>query len=380
MIRMPKRLRTALIILALVLAYVVAFPRPTGTEPLLQRQWISSIDESPAETSLKSGSGHDAARGKIMPFQLGERFGYFSSEGEIVFSDRIRYGLAQSEEYFANYSVVSENIVLQDPGGSLVRSIATTGYPYLLNDRFFVFGPNGSSVSEWTTDGEKLWQREFFSVLTDFDGGNAYSAAALLDGEVQLLDKDGSTTFSHRVDGSRIDVALSVAVAADEDAFAALLGADPQQLLLFERHSEGFFPAFQQELKSDYRRSVLLEFLPDMGILVVEQPYGMLMYDRDESAVSPVDFGGPVRQVDTIPELDLVLSLSAGTPAPAERSSENRNAASGPDVRRLSATFRPNETLISKALPGGDAFVRTEGSRIYFGMKGMLACIELVKG
>ncbi len=384
---MPKRPRTALLVLILVFAYVLIFPGPTGTEPLLQRRWVSSLD---GDASGGEGNGaeeggtqrqeepDESSAARIMPFRLGERFGYFSSDGEILFSEEIRYGLAQSREYFANYSVVSENTVLQSNDGSLVRSIGAPGYPYVAQDRLFIFAPNGSSVSEWTTDGELLWEREFLSVLTDLAAGDTHTAVALLNGEVQLLDEQGETTFSHRAEGPRLEVALSVAAGSDENAFAALVGADPQQLIVFERHSEGFFPALQLELDTDYRRSVLLEFLAGGDVLVLEQPDGMLMYDRSDDEVTHIDLGGPVRALDTISDFDMVVSVSGAGPTDGGISEDD--GAGETESRRLHAMLGADGTLISESLSGQEVFLRTEGSRIYLGTRGMLACIELVDG
>lgn len=300
---MPKPLRTILLPALFTLAYLLVFPRPTGEEPLIERSWAVDIAPGTEAGAVAGGS-------RIMPFHLGSTFGYFSADGEILYADRILYGLAQSGELFSNYSVVSENIVLQDREGRLVRSIAAEGYPQLDAGRLYVFAPDGSTVSQWRTDGAQVWRRNFVSVLTDLDGGPAGTAVGLLNGDLYLLDQSGEEIFSYAAERSRIGVTLAVALGRSPDVFAAVAGIDPQRLVLFERHSEGFFPVFQLDLESDYRRSLLLEFLADGRSLVVEQPGGMLVYDLETEEFSRIDLGGSVEVVDSMAAFDLILTAS----------------------------------------------------------------------
>lgn len=363
---MSKPLRTILLPALITLAYLLVFPRHTGEEPLIERSWAVDIEAGAEAASADGSDGAEAAEPRVMPFRLGPVFGYFYTDGRILSADRVLYGLAQSGELFSNYSVVSENIVLQDRDGGLVRSIPASGYPQLDAGRLYVFAPDGSTVSQWTVDGAEVWRRNFVSVLTDLDGGPAGTAVGLLNGELYLLDAEGEETFSYTAEGSRIGVTLSVAVGRSPDVFAAVSGIDPQRLILFERHSEGFFPVFQLDLESDYRRSVVLEFLPDGRSLVVEQPGGVLVYDRHTEGFSRIDLGGPVEVVDSMSAFDLVLTASR------PRGSSGRV--------RLQATVRESVPLFAQEAETGPVFLRAAGNRFYLGLDGRLACIELLHG
>ncbi len=376
---MPKPLRRILLLVILTLAYVLILPRSTGTEPLLDRRWVLSIDDATADGSAEDGAeaaaaGEDAAEDGageapgIIPFRLGSRFGYFTSDGRLTHSEQIRYGVAQDAERYANYSVISENIVLQNPDGDLVRSIAAHGYPRLERGRLYVFAPGGSAVSEWTVDGRRIWTQDFLSVLTDLASGEVGTAVGLLDGSVYLLGEDGEELFSYETEGSRLAVTLAVALGEDEDVLAAVAGIDPQKLILFERHTEGFFPVFQLELDSDYRRSVLLDFLDGGATLAVEQPGGLVLYDRRTESFGRVDLGGAVEEVQSLPEFDLVVTASRGD-----------GGAEAP-VRRLQATVWPDYPLFAERMPADDIFLRAEGARIYLGMNGRLLCVRLARG
>ncbi len=267
--------------------------------------------------------------------------------------------------------------MLQDPDGAFVRSIAAHGYPRLDHGRLFIFAPGGSAVSEWTVDGQQVWTRDFLSVLTDLDAGEARTAVGLLDGSVHLLGEDGEELFSYATEGSRISVTLAVALGEDEDVLAAVAGIDPQKLILFERHSEGFFPVFQLELDSDYRRPVLLDFLDDGATLAVEQPGGLLLYDRSTESFERIELGGAVEEVTALPELDLVLAAARIAPGAGVASGEQNT---GEPVRRLQATVWPDLPLFAQTMVSGDVFLNAEGSRIYIGANGRLLCVELVHG
>ncbi|MFO7781623.1 MAG: hypothetical protein R6W94_08340 [Spirochaetia bacterium] len=389
---MPKPLRRILLLIVLTLVYVLAFPRSTGTEPLIERQWVLSLDGAAAD-GAEAGDGREA---RVMPFQLGSQFGYFTTDGGLRHIEQIRYGIAQDSERFANYSVISDNVVLQDPDGAFVRSIAAQGYPRLDHGRLFIFAPGGSAVSEWTVDGQQVWTRDFLSVLTDLDAGETRTAVGLLDGSVHLLAEDGEELFSYATEGVRIPVTLAVALGEDEDVLAAVAGIDPQKLILFERHTEGFFPVFQLELDSDYRRPVLLDFLDDGAMLAVEQPGGLLLYDRSADSFDHIDLGGAVEEVTALPEFGLVLAaarFAAGTHgagvASGEDGTSGEEGAPGEDgaggeagagVHRLQATVWPDQRLFSQTMATGEVFLSAEGTRIYIGANGRLLCVELVQG
>lgn len=368
---MPKPLRTFFLLVLLTLLYVLVFPRPTGLEPLLEREWARALDDAAAAAAGGAGDGGEPVR--VLPFRLGERFGYFSTDGRLHHVEQVRYGLAQDAGRFANYSVISENIVLQDTDGGLLRSIAAVGYPHLDEGRLYVFAPDGSTVSEWTTDGERSWRRDFVSLVTDLDAANTRTVVGLLDGRVKLLGPDGDELFSYAAEGSRLRVVFSVAIGRDEDVLAAVAGVDPQKLILFEEHSEGFFPVFQLDLDSDYRRPVLLEFLRDGRSLVIEQPGGVLVYDRERESFGRIDLGGRVEAVSTLRELDLILSTS-------RLATSRRDVSGSGGVRTMRATVRPDMVLFSQPVEAEHMFLHGTDSRIYFGFNGRLACVELVRG
>lgn len=370
---MPKPLRRILLLIILTLVYVLAFPRSTGTELLLERQWVLSLDGGAGDGGAADGGAEvgDGREARVMPFRLGSQFGYFTSDGRLRHIEQIRYGIAQDSDRFANYSVISENVVLQNPDGAFVRSIAAHGYPRLDHGRLYIFAPGGSAVSEWSVDGQQLWTRDFLSVLTDLDAGENRTAVGLLDGSVHLLDEGGQELFSYATEGARIPVTLAVALGEDEDVLAAVAGIDPQKLILFERHTEGFFPVLQLELDSDYRRPLLLDFLDDGETLAVEQPGGLLLYHRDTESFNRIDLAGAVEEVRALPELDLVLAAARVAP--------------GEDVgdvptRRLQATVWPDLPLFAQTIATDDVFLSAAGSRVYIGANGRLLCVELVQG
>ena len=361
--------------MVLTLAYVLVFPRPMGTELLLDRKWVLSLDggaaaDGPADGGAAAG-GPTGREARVMPFRLGSQFGYFTSGGELRHIEQIRYGIAQDAEQFANYSVISDNVVLQNPDGAFARSIAATGYPRLDHGRLFIFAPWGSAVSEWTLDGQQLWTRDFLSVLTDLDTGENRTAVGLLDGSIYLLDEGGEELFSYATEGARVPVTLSVALGEDEDVLAAVAGIDPQKLILFERHTEGFFPVFELELDSDYRRPVLLDFLDDGVTLAVEQPGGLLLYDRTTESFGRIDLGGRAEEVAALPELNLVLAAS--------RAAAGVDA-SGTPIHRVQASVLPDLPLFAQSMVTEEVFLSVEGSRIYIGASGRLLCVELVRG
>ncbi|MFP4637079.1 MAG: hypothetical protein ACLFM6_01430 [Spirochaetaceae bacterium] len=355
---MSRRLRTVILALLLVVAYVFAFPRSTDREPMLERRWVVDVAEAADGGSVSHGPD-DVQDSGLIPFELGDQFGYLSTDGRLAHLETVRYGLTASKEYFSNFSVINENIVLQGPDGGLVRSIPAPGYPYISGDRIYVFAPDGSRVSEWTADGEERWSRDFVSAVTDLDAGPRHTVVGLVDGRVRLIDSEGNEIYTYHPEQPRIPVALSAALSADEEHLAAVVGVDPQKLVLIARHSEGYFPDVEVRLESDFRRPVLLEFIGGGRLLAAEQPEALLVYDAETQALVRVVLEGAPLAVEYMPEHRAVVVLARG---------------------QLRAVVPEAGPLFTEALDGEDFSLRVDNGHIYLGVDGRIACVELSRG
>ena len=56
-------------------------------------------------------------RAAPIPFRLGDRYGYFTQDGTVLFSAAQSYGVALAEDAFAPYDRLSEGFSIESPGG-----------------------------------------------------------------------------------------------------------------------------------------------------------------------------------------------------------------------------------------------------------------------
>jgi hypothetical protein len=120
------------------------------------------------------------------------------------------------------------------------------------------------------------------------------------------------------------------------------------------------------DLASDYRRPALLEFLADGRTLAVEQPYGLLVYEREDEAFGRIELEGRVTGVDVLSELGILLSTSRGDQATG-------------GTTTIRATVLPDRPFLSQSVASDEVFVQGREARIYIGVNGRLACVELIE-
>jgi hypothetical protein len=92
----------------------------------------------------------------------------------------------------------------------------------------------------------------------------------LLNGSLDLLNRQGSPVFEYAPAGSRIPVVVGCAVSPDGSRIASVTGIDPQVLTVLRRQGTQFSAVETAGLPDALRREVRLGFSPDARLLFVE--------------------------------------------------------------------------------------------------------------
>ncbi|MDR0313908.1 MAG: WD40 repeat domain-containing protein [Treponema sp.] len=342
------------------LAYVLLAAQPVPEETVLVPRWLSSL-ETNFQASL-GGSAPEAAA--LIPFRLGNRFGYISDSGQFINNRILEQGyLSFSPERWSEYDTQPASIQVFDPAGREQMTIENPrGYPLFLDNRTFIIGNEQNSVSAIDNSGNIQWTYDFSSPLTCIDAAAGFILAGTLDGVVELLDSQGSQVFSFEPGGSRLAIILGCAISQDGTRFAVISGIDNQRFLMLERTGDSYRVAYHEFLSNGYRRAVHIRFIDNDSRIVFEREGGIGIYTIAARTNLFIGLEGEVIALDAGDNKYFFIVISQ---------EENKKRLIGiklPDIIVLNAPFRSE-----------NAFLGRRNSRLYIGGDLSLASFELGK-
>ncbi len=347
-----KKHRVLAAVAGLALAYLLLFPLPMERELVVEPVWALDTAAAPA----RGGSG--AGR----PFLSDGRVGYYDPAGRLLLSEPLLYAASIGAASFINYSRLPTSLVVKDAQGSFVAAVPASGYPLLdaAGERILLVSRDAKGIAGVDRSGGTLWQREFASVITCADFGNAGVLVGLLDGTLSLYDHAGRPLYSLKPEGSRIPVILGCAASAE--ALACVAGIDPQRLIVVGRSEGRFQPVASVVLPSDFRREVFVRFSAGGGTVFFERPDGLGLLDLRSRDVTVVPLAGRVRALAEAPQQKLWAALHEA----------GQGAAAG-----LRIYDAPGRLLAREPLPPGADFVAGSDGGFVVGFGSRLVSVEV---
>jgi hypothetical protein len=339
------------------LAYFLACAFPLQKELILVPAWSRSLSSAPTASSPAPAKGGPRA---AIPFRLGDRFGYFTADGAVLFAEAVSYGVALAPDAFATYDRLSEGFAIKSPAGTELARVSSPGYPFFAAGRRFLIGPDQATVSELAKGGAVAWTFQFPSIVTAFDASPSLAVFGLMDGSIVGLDGKGAVALDFAPGGSRIVGVYGVASSPDGLLVAAITGADRQRLVILEKRSSAYRVTYHRYLSSDYRRPVSMAFTGDGRRLAYESPAGVGIYDRSsrsETVVSVPAFQG-LGQTARGGELMVFLSGRG-------------------DDKRLLCTAAPDRRLADLSFKAKLAFALAKGDSLYLGLDDRIVRMDL---
>lgn len=242
--------KCALVFLAAA-AYFFLSWLPLETEMRLTPEWTIDINKSPEKTANETP----------LPFRLGKKAGYFTHSGKITAFRSIPYKAVFTRNYCALYSRDAENIPLMSPDGQERCVIKGAGFPFIQQDRVFLFPPGGSAVCFVNpVDGNTVSSWENTAPITAFNSSKNGSAVGYADGQLIIFDKNGRKTIELFPGGSDNPIILGADISASGKMFACVSGVDPQRFVLYS--DEGVYEkiVFHEFLKKNLTRQTYVHF------------------------------------------------------------------------------------------------------------------------
>jgi hypothetical protein len=344
-----KRRLVAAGAVAALLAYFLVCAFPLQKELVIVPAWSRSLSAA-SVVPVKKAEAAGKSADDPMPFRLGDRYGYFSPSGEILFASVADYGVALAPDAYATYDRLSEGFAIKSPYGEELARVAAVGYPFFAAGRRFVIGPDQATVTELSDKGAAKWSYQLPAIATSFDACPSLAVFGLMDGRIVGIDPSGKAALDFAPGGSRIAGVYGVAASPDGQLVAAITGADKQRLVVLEKRSAAYRVAYHRYLSSDYRRPVYIAFTEDGSRLAYESPSGIGVYDRASREEIVVSVPATSRLGQTARGGQLMVFLSG----------------SG-DAKRLICTALPDRRVLDVPVKASLAFVEARGDSLFLG-------------
>lgn len=350
---MPERKRKNWTLLgsAVVVVYLILASRPVPVETVLVPAWIRDLRNAAADPAAAEG---------LAPFRNGSVMGYFDMEGRFSIVRTAEGKTALADAVWTEYRASPDGLELFDPFGKPVAKMSERGYPWFADGRTFIVGPEQNSIGAIGSAGTALWSRDFPAQITCADAAAGSLLIGLLDGSIQVLDKNGDLVFTFEPGGSRLPVVLAAKLSDDGKAIALVSGIDPQRFLYLEKSGGSFKVVHHEYLNGAFRRPVKATFVGEGKWVAYEKENGLGIFEPSTRASYVLDVGGSIAALDGTGNDGMMFLLTA------DGQEKALVAIRMPDKVVTRAPFRSDET-----------YLRRHGDRLFIGGDSRISAISI---
>jgi len=286
---------------AIALAYFFLSYTPLQTELHLRPEWTCDISKTP-EAAMQEA---------LLPFRLGNKGGYFTHSGKIVSVADIPYKATFSKDFYALYPENAENILVSKPSGNGSFTINRAGFPFIQEDRVFLFAPGGSTlafVNNSTGSVESEW--EYSAPITAFNSSPKGSVAGYGDGQLAVFDQNGRKRTELFPGGSDYPVILGADISQDGNLFACVSGLDPQRFVLYRDEGSYTKIIYHEFLKVNLTRQTKVYFSKNDKHVYFDSIDALGIVDTESAKAFHIPLTGTILDIQESPVDKSVFVLS----------------------------------------------------------------------
>ena len=283
----PILRKAALFALAAVACFFLSWS-PLETELHLTPEWTIDINKAAEAQNTEA---------KI-PFRLSNKGGYFTHSGKITSIHSIPYKAVFTRDYYALYSRNAKNIPLFLPDGGEQCVIKGAGFPFVQEDRVFLFEPGGSSLAFVNVvDGGIASRYENTAPITAFNSSKNGSVAGYADGQLIIFDKNGKKRVEVFPGGSDNPIILGADINGSGKSFACVCGLNPQRFVLYR--DEGTYEKiiFHDFLKDEMTRQTYVHFSENGKYVYYDASGSLGIIDINKLEQTKIDVAGKILNI-----------------------------------------------------------------------------------
>jgi hypothetical protein len=321
-----KKLRIFILVFLFIVYFFIA-ARPVPLETILAPSWISDLKEE-AFHGRQTFNGTHFHSGQLIPFVLGDYFGYVDSTGYFVINQTSTNDIYLSENMWTEYTAEPSSIEIKNISEDTIVNIENPGgYPVLLDNRIFIIGSEMNSLSEIDTNGNTKWIYEFGAPLTSIDAAAGLVVVGSLDGVVEILDSNGYRIFYFEPGGSRLSVILGCVISGNGSRVGIISGIDKQRFILLERLSStdvNYRVVYHEYLEDGFRRPVHISFIDEDRRIIYERMGGISCYNIKPRRGVFIPLDGEIAAFDNLGTQGLLFVVTSSLAPPSQRSQQSQ--------------------------------------------------------
>ena len=328
--------------------------------------WSVSIDKEiePQQkleleaTNIKKNN--NATQEKVHPFLINGKFGYFTEEGDILFSRQTDEKVTASSCYWCTYKQDCKQVEVYRPDGEKVCTINSAGFPYIIEDKIFLFTPGGYGVSEYDVGGNLLWHYAHAATITAFSACKKGVAIGYSDGKLAYLDKEGVEVFNLYPGGSSYQIILGLAVSNDASFIACVSGIDKQRIMLIKIIDRQYKIVRHEYLEGNLYRRLFVKFDESNSCAVFESQGGIGIIDCNNYEIQFLDTQGVIIDVADAKDENILTILT-----------QNKDRCS------LMFIEKPFMKIAQTSFTSSDTFLLQEENKLFLGTVDRISAIEI---
>ncbi|MDR2510143.1 MAG: WD40 repeat domain-containing protein [Spirochaetaceae bacterium] len=335
------------------IVYAFFAARPVSEETTINMKWLRSLESSYSTTQEPR---------HLIPWRLGERFGYFSPEGEFSINQIKTGHVLLSPNRWMEFSGRPSQIEIKTAQGATELVLENPeGYPFFADDEIYIMHSEQSAVSLLDKNGAARWRYDFASLVTVLDAAAGYTLAGLLDGSVELIDNEGRRVFFSEPSGSRLASVYGCVLSGNGDKMAIVSGRDDQRFVFIEDIGGTRRITYHEFLGDGFNRRVRMAFINGGRLVVFERKGGVGIYDTVLRVSSIVRFEGQLLDIEEDGSEGLIFLL----------------AEEAQNQKKLLVLDSRGKIIVSAPFFSEKGYLEREGNALYIGGGGAIAAFDI---
>lgn len=283
-----------------VLLYLIFAVTPVDHSLEITPIWTVSIDRVTTTSDAE----------KPVPFKLGQRLGYFTTDGVILMTESFPYMATISSSKWATYTQSARNTEFYSYDGTELGIINMTGFPYFTDSAAFLFLPGGMAFSRLKDDGSVAWSYEYTAPITSFTDSESGCTAGYADGRLIFFNTDGDIVFSTKPGGSDYEVILGAAVSGNGEYTACISGLEEQRFVLYRTVANQTKTVFHEYLEGNLHEQTFVKFSDYRNRVFANEKNGLLIVDTELFASTHIVLEGKILDIKELENANLYAVLT----------------------------------------------------------------------
>ena len=343
-----------ILILVFLIFYTIFSVTPTRSEVQFLPQWTIYLSDA-----VLSEPTEDLP---LIPFKLADNLGYFDISGNLRYKYDISQRFTISDNYFILYGNDSFSFNMQNQKGESVLKKSVAGFPYLYEDRLFVFSPGGNAVSEYDIAGNLKFQYQGYAPILSFASSKNGCVLGFADGELCSIFPDDDIRISTYPGGSNYQIIYGSDISDSGDLIACVCGYEKQRFVLYKRNGAQQKPIFHEYIEDQVTSACEVFFTSDSKYAYYNSEQTLGIIDCTKLKSAHYQIGSKILKISEIPNLNVILVLS--------KTDENF---------KITIIEKSSDIIGEYNFVANEAFINSYENLLFIGADDEITCLEVVR-